>query len=73
LVETAYGPKFVPGQVITLKNGEMKFVPGVTDKNGRFVPGQIIDTKAGPTFIPGQICYTGINKIKHNKSFQFYI
>jgi hypothetical protein len=37
----------------------MKFVPGVT-QNGRFVPGQIIDTKAGPTFIPGQICYTGI-------------
>lgn len=45
LVETAFGPKFVPGQVITLKNGEMKFVPGVTDKNGRFVPGQIIETK----------------------------
>lgn len=46
LVETAYGPKFVPGQVITLKNGEMKFVPGVTDKNtGKFVPGQIIDTR----------------------------
>lgn len=59
LVETANGPKFVPGQVITLKNGEMKFVPGVTDRNGRFVPGQILDTIAGPTFIPGQICYTG--------------
>lgn len=36
--------KFVPGQVITLKNGEQKFVPGVTDKNGRFTPGQIIET-----------------------------
>jgi hypothetical protein len=35
----------VPGQVITLKNGEMKFVPGITDQNGRFVPGQIIDTR----------------------------
>ena len=69
LVETAFGPKFVPGKVITLKSGvrlhpsfkipslliiyflnlthnkEMKFVPGVSDKNGRFVPGQIIDTK----------------------------
>lgn len=45
LVETAYGPKFVPGQVITLKNGEMKFVPGITDTNGRFVPGQIIETR----------------------------
>lgn len=45
LVETAYGTKFVPGQVITLKNGEMKFVPGITDTNGRFVPGQIIETK----------------------------
>lgn len=36
--------KFVPGQVITLKNGEQKFIPGVNDKNGRFIPGQIIET-----------------------------
>lgn len=45
LVETAHGTKFVPGQIITLKNGEMKFVPGITDGNGRFVPGQIIETR----------------------------
>lgn len=46
LVETSYGTKFVPGQVITLKNGEMKFVPGVTDRStGKFVPGQIIETR----------------------------
>lgn len=53
--------------MITLKSGEMKFVPGVT-QNGRFVPGQIIDTKAGPTFIPGQICYTGIFHIDKSTS-----
>lgn len=34
----------------------MKFVPGITDQEGIFTPGQIIDTRAGPTFIPGQIC-----------------
>ena len=37
--------KMFINQVITLKNGEQKFVPGVTDKStGRFVPGQIIET-----------------------------
>jgi hypothetical protein len=35
----------------------MKFVPGQTINN-RFVPGQIIETKSGPTFIPGQVIYT---------------
>jgi hypothetical protein len=44
LVESSSGLKFVPGQVITLTNGEQKFIPGVTDKNGRFIPGQIIET-----------------------------
>lgn len=34
----------MPGQVITLKNGEQKFITGVNDKNGRFIPGQIIET-----------------------------
>jgi hypothetical protein len=45
LVDSLYGPKFVPGKVITLASGLMKFIPGVTDKSGRFVPGQILDTK----------------------------
>lgn len=30
--------------MITLKNGAQKFIPGVNDKNGRFIPGQIIET-----------------------------
>jgi hypothetical protein len=49
----------------------MKFVPGVSDKNGRFVPGQIIDTKSGPTFIPGQVCYTGEKNLKFVVAFKF--
>lgn len=45
LVESSTGNvKFCPGKVITLKNGEQRFIPGFSDKNGRFTPGQIIET-----------------------------